>query len=129
MSLPFIILSTWKIKEGKAKDYKKFYKKLVDIIDANEPQLIGFHAFFNEDETEITGIQVHQNAASMDFHMQVLRDKVGDIMQEVAGFMEPRRVEYYGDLPNSLKDMKWGEEVTVNAKPLHIGGFTRSPGG
>ena len=69
MSKPLIFVSTWKIREGRLEDYKQFAKELIEHIQKKEPQLIAFNMYFNEDETEMTSIQVHPDTASMDFHM------------------------------------------------------------
>lgn len=124
MSGPFILVSTWKIKEGKLEELVRFQRGLAEVIEANEPQLIAFNAFINEDETEMTSIQVHPDAASMDFHLQVLRDKLGDAMSAVAEFAEPKSLEYYGMPPESLQSSV-GARDGSGAKPIHIGGFTR----
>lgn len=44
-------------------------KEILKIVETNEPQVIAFHGFLNEDGTEMTSIQVHPDTASMDFHM------------------------------------------------------------
>lgn len=67
MSGPFVLISTWGIKDGKAEELTSFQRKLAEFIHVNEPQLIAFNAFINEDGTEMTCIQVHPDAASMDF--------------------------------------------------------------
>ena len=70
MAETLIYISTWRIKEGRLEDFKRFTRELVDIFEAREPQLIAFNVFLNEDETEMTSIQVHPNADSMDLHLQ-----------------------------------------------------------
>lgn len=66
MPAPFIILSDWEVKEGKVEELKRFQKELSAFIEAKEPQLIAFNAFLNEEGTEMTSIQVHSDAASME---------------------------------------------------------------
>jgi hypothetical protein len=128
MSGPFVIISTARIKEGKLEEFKRFYLELVDIIKANEPQLIAFHAFLSEDGTEMTGVQVHPNAASMDFHLQVL----GDRMRKSFEFIELKHTEYYGTPSAGLLEVNSklaAAGVVLSVKPLHIAGFTRSAAG
>ena len=129
MSGPFIIISTWGIKEGRLAELKRFQNELTEIVKAKEPQLIAFNAFVNEDGTEMTSIQVHPDAASMDFHLKVLREHLGDAMSAVADFVQPKNMEYYGTPPESLQDsvsVRGGDLIT---KPIHLGGFTRSTAG
>jgi hypothetical protein len=132
MFQPLIYISTWKIKEGKLEDYKRFVKELMEIVEAKEPQLIAFNMYLNEDETEMTSIQIHPDAASMDFHMQVLTQVLKvDMVEwiERADFIEPKHIEIYG---TPSVDLLEADQPLVDAgiprsiKPLHMAGFTRS---
>ena len=135
MFKPLIYLSTWKIKEGRLEDYKRFVKQLMELIETKEPQLIAFNVYFNEDETEMTGIQVHPDAASMDFHMQVLAKVIGEDMVgwiDRADFLEPKHIEIYGSPSAKLLE---ADQPLVDAgilrsvKPTHFAGFTRPTAG
>jgi len=135
MSKPLIFISTWKIREGRLEDYKQFAKEFMEHVKAREPQLIAFNMYFNEDETEMTSIQVHPDTASMDFHMQVLAKVIGQDMIEWinrADFLEPKHIEIYGTPSAKLLE---ADQQLVDAgiprsvKPLHFAGFTRSAAG
>jgi hypothetical protein len=135
MSKPLIFVSTWKIREGRLEDYKQFIKELIEHVKTREPQLIAFNIYFNEDETEMTGIQVHPDAASMDFHMQVMAKVIGEDMIEWierADFLDPKHFEIYGTPSAKLLE---ADQPLVDAgiprsvKPLHFAGFTRSTAG
>jgi hypothetical protein len=128
VSGPFILISTWGIKDGKVEELKRFQEELSELIQAKEPQLIAFNAFLNEEGTEMTSIQVHPDTASMDFHLQVLSDHLGDAMSSVAPFVEPRSLVYYGMPPESLRSSITSRGENPGSKPIHMGGFTRLPG-
>ena len=105
----------------------------MELVEAKEPLLIAFNVFFNEDETAMISIHVHPHAASMDFHMQVLAQVVGEEMVgwiDRADFLEPKHIEIYGTPSAKLLE---ADQPLVDAgipqsvKPLHIAGFTRSP--
>jgi len=132
LSEPLIYITTWRVKEGRLEDYKQFAKQLIEIVEAKEPQLIAFNAFVNEDRIEMTSIQVHPDAASMDFHMQVVNQALGEEMNDWVGradFLEPKRVEIYGTPSTKLLE---ADNPAVEAgipreiKPHLIAGFTRS---
>jgi hypothetical protein len=135
MSEPLIYISTWSIKEGRLEDFKHFVREMVEIYRTNEPQLIAFNVFLNEEETEMTSIQVHPDADSMDFHMQVLERALGEEMSDWVGradFIEPKHIEIYGTPSAGLLEadqplVESGLSHTV--KPLHIAGFTRATPG
>lgn len=127
---PLVYVTTWRIKEGRLEDYTEFSKKLLAIFEAREPQLIGIHLFINEDGSELTSIQIHPDAASMDLHMQVVNSALAEDMAEWverADFLEPMHIEIYGEPSQALLD---ADEPFVKAgiarsiKPRHLIGFT-----
>ena len=135
MTKPLIFVSTWKIREGRLEDYKKFAKEFMEHVKTREPQLIAFNMYFNKAETEMTSIQVHPDAASMDFHLQVLAKVIGEDMIEWidrADFLEPKHIEIYGTPSAKLleADQPFVDAgIPQSVKPLHFAGFTRSAAG
>jgi len=135
MIKPLIFVSTWKIKEGRLEDYKQFAREFMEHVKAKEPQLIAFNMYFNEDETEMTSIQVHPDAASMDFHLQVLAKVIGEDMIEWidrADFLAPKQFEIYGTPSAKLLEANQpfvDAGISQSVKPLHFAGFTRSTAG
>ena len=75
MSGPFIFIATNRLKEGRFEDERKRVPQLCDFIEANEPRLIAFNEYASEDGTEVGVVQVHPDAASMEFHMGVVADR------------------------------------------------------
>lgn len=133
MAGPLIVITTARIKEGKLEDYKRFIKELLEQFMAKEPQLIAMNVFLNEDETEMTSVQLHPNAASMDSHMQVLNQVLGEEMRqwvERADFLEIKHIEIYGTPSAALleADQQWVDSGVVkrSVKPVHVAGFTRA---
>ncbi|MDX1436805.1 MAG: hypothetical protein R3335_08345 [Anaerolineales bacterium] len=132
MFAPLIYISTWKIKEGRLEDFEQFTRKIVKLIQEKEPQLIAFNVFLNEEQTEMTSIQIHPDADSMDFHMQVVNDILGEEMNdwvERADFIEPLSFEICGAPSTALLE---ADQPAVEAgiprriKPLRVAGFIRS---
>ena len=132
MIKPLIFVTTWKIKEGRLEDYKKFAKEFMENVKAKEPQLNAFNMYFKEDETEMTSIQVHPDATSMDFHLQVLAKVIGEDMIEWidrADFLEPKIFEIYGTPSAKLleADQPFVDAgIPQSVKPIYFAGFTRS---
>jgi quinol monooxygenase YgiN len=132
MSQPFISIATLRIKKGKLDDFTRSYKEVVETVMEHEPRIIAFHGFVNEDGTEMTIIQVHPDTASMDFHMQVLADKLAEHVARALGpeLIEPKQVEYYGTPSESALEMdRQVPGLVVGIKPLHVAGFTRTSTG
>jgi quinol monooxygenase YgiN len=128
MTEPLIVVTKLRIKQGRLEGLIEYYKKIAEIVETAEPQLIAFLAFLNDDGTEMTSIQVHPDAASMDFHMQVLRDTYDESFSEYGQMFDVLSVEYYGSPPRSALDMDRQFEMPVSLNPRHIAGFTRGLG-
>jgi quinol monooxygenase YgiN len=129
MAQPFIYVGTLGIKEGKLEEVKQSWQAVVEAVKEHEPQMIAFHGFVNEGGTEMTVIQVHPDTASMDFHMKVLRETLGEQLARALGpeLFEFRRSEYYGTPSESALEMdRQIPGLAVDVKPTHLAGFTRA---
>src|SRR5919199_2060971 len=74
MAAPFIVIRTFTTKEDKLEAFKQFLRELFKFIETNEPRLLAINAYINEDGTEVSFIQVHPDAASMEFHEKVAHE-------------------------------------------------------
>jgi quinol monooxygenase YgiN len=127
MSEPFIFIGTHTLKEGKLEDFKKSCGGLVEVVEANEPRLIAFNLYANQDGTEVTVVQVHPDADSMLFHMQVAREHISEAYQSTLEKTE--RIDVYGKPSDTVLEMisqLAGSGVPLSVKAHHLGGFTRS---
>jgi hypothetical protein len=75
VSGPFIFIATNRLKPGKLAAERERVPGLVDFIEANEPRLIAFNEYVNEDGTEVAVVQIHPDADSMRFHMGVVAER------------------------------------------------------
>jgi len=133
MSEPVVYVSTWRIKDGKFDEYRRFHTELVKIVDENEPRLTAFLAFTNEDLTEVTNIHVYPDSETLDRHMDVLGEKMrllpGDLTA-VMGYLDPVRIEVFGTPGGKAAEMDKGladSGVPFAVKQRYLGGFTRQP--
>jgi quinol monooxygenase YgiN len=126
MSGPFIYIYSVRVKEGKLEEYKRLYNQALEVFKAREPRLIAYHAFFNEDANEATIIETHSDAASGDWHTEVLRE-IGDTYNSVFELVvEIKRVEYYGTPSQAF--LEWDRSIPgikLAMHPVYLGGFTR----
>ena len=53
MSVPFICIATNRLNPGKLNSEQKRPPDLIDVIHANEPRLIAFNEYADEEGTEI----------------------------------------------------------------------------
>ena len=125
MAEPLMFVATWKVHDGHVEDLERYYRKVVEIVEANEPRIIAFNGFFSEDGTEFSSIQVHPDVASMEFHMQVLRENWEESFAEFSEWSEAVGIQYFGAPPESARAMDRQMGIPVSIKPRHVAGFTR----
>jgi len=126
MAGPFIYIGTTTIKPGKLEEARKRIAELVDFVETNEPRMIAFYCFLDEQGSKLTVVQVHPDSASMEFHMQVNAKHFTTAFDYLD---ESISEQYYGEMSETLAAelAKWDEpNVAVTLMPVHEGGFTRS---
>jgi quinol monooxygenase YgiN len=127
MSSPFIFIATNRLKPGALDRERKRVPGLVEFIEANEPRLIAFNEYVSEAGDKVTMVQVHPDAASMEAHMEIVRDRA---MQAYAETLDATvRVQVFGEPTEAILDVLRqqtgsGVDITVNGE--HLGGFIRS---
>jgi hypothetical protein len=126
MTEPFIHVGTYTIKPGKAGEARKRIAELVDFVETNEPRMIAFHCFLDEEGSKLTVVQVHPDSASMEFHLQVNAKHFTTAFDYLESQMSD---QYYGVMSETLgaEIAKWDDpSVAVTLMPIHEGGFTRT---
>ncbi len=122
----FVYVGTMTVKPGKEDDVRKLVASLVDFVETNEPRIIAFHAYLDDAARSLTIVQVHLDAASMEFHMQANAKHFAsafDILEAVVS------EQYYGEITPTLSAelAKWDDpSITVTRMPVHEGGFSRT---
>lgn len=122
------------IKEGQAERLKEWTRAFVKTVAEKEPQFVALTVFFNEEETEMTSIQVHRDTASMDHHMEVLGPAMAELAETHGNwfeYVEPPATNAYFGPPSERaleEDRDYAEQglVTLSLFPVHVAGFVRS---
>ena len=127
MPAPFIFVGTHRIKDGQVGAYIEYFREFAEFVKENEPRLIVFEGYVNEEGTRMTIVQVHPDAESMEFHMQTIGKHVGEAYDRFLDGTE--RIDVYGvprggvvAMINQLSSMD--EPLNISARP--VAGFTRS---
>jgi len=126
MSDAFVYVGTWTIKPGKAAEAKTFFAKHAALIEKSEPRLIAFHVYFDEEGKTGTVVQVHPDSASMELHMQVIAEHMGEAFEIIDTILSE---QYYGPMSQPLSETlaQWETPgVAVTKMPVHEAGFTRT---
>src|SRR3954468_10814548 len=82
MSSPFILIATNRLKPGAYEAERHRVPGLVEFIRAGEPRLLAFNEYINAERTKVTVVQVHPDAASMEFHMGAIRERAAQAYSE-----------------------------------------------
>jgi hypothetical protein len=123
---PFIFIATNRLKPGKLDDEKNRLPGLVDFIQANEPRLIAFNEYANEDGAEVAVVQVHPDADSMAFHMEAIAERAASAYADT--IEATTSIQVFGTPGGAVIDLlrrQAGAGVPLSVKPHHLGGFTR----
>ncbi len=126
MTGPFIFVATNRLKEGKLDAERKRVPGLSDFIEANEPRLIAFNEYANDDGTEVAVVQVHPDTDSFEFHMGVVRERAARAYEET--LEGTASIQVFGTPTEAILEMLGraaGSGVEFTVKPHHLGGFTR----
>jgi hypothetical protein len=127
MAGPFIFIATNRLKPGKAEAEKQRVPGLVDFIEANEPRLIAFNEYVNDEGTDVAVVQVHPDADSFEFHMGVVRERAARAYEEALD--ATTGIQVFGAPTETILEMlrrAAGDGVEYTVKQHHLGGFARS---
>ena len=125
--MPFIFIATNRLKPGKLEAERQRVPGLVEFIEANEPRLIAFNEYANDEGTEVAVVQVHPDADSFEFHMGVVRERASRAYDETLD--ATTGIQVFGTPTDAIMEMlsrSGGSGAQYTLKPHHLGGFTRS---
>jgi NAD-dependent oxidoreductase involved in siderophore biosynthesis len=126
MSGPFIFIATNRLREGKLAAERERTRDLSSFIEANEPQLLAFNEYANEEGTEVGVVQMHPDAPSMELHMEVVAERAARAYAETLD--ATTSIQVYGEPSDAVLEMlsrQAGAGVPMIVKRHHIGGFSR----
>jgi hypothetical protein len=127
MSPPFIFIATNRLKPGRLERERTRVPGLVEFIEANEPRLIAFNEFVNDAGDEVTVVQIHPDAASMEAHMEIVRERAQEAYAET--LEATVRIQVFGRPTEAILEIlrqQAGDGVEISVNGEHLGGFTRS---
>jgi hypothetical protein len=78
---PVMFIDTWRIRKGKLDAFKDAARAFVDFVADNEPQLIAYTVYVDEESNHSTVVQIHPNSESIEFHMEVAGPQFGRFME------------------------------------------------
>lgn len=124
MSRPFIFITTHTVKDGRLEELSRLTEEFLEFVRTNEPRLVAIGAYLNDSRDQMTLVQVHPDAESMDFHLQVAADKI----HQAFNIVDNDSVHVFGDpgpVARGLLDQISQAGVRVTLQPSRLGGFNR----
>jgi hypothetical protein len=124
---PFIFIATNRLKPGRLDQERERVPKLAEFIEANEPRLIAFNEYVNEAGDEVTVVQIHPDAESMEAHLAIVGERAREAYAQTLDATV--RIQVFGQPTQAILDTlrqqaSSGVEISVNGD--HLGGFIRS---
>jgi hypothetical protein len=122
----FIFIAINRLKPGKLADERARVPGLVEFVEANEPQLLAFNEYADEDGGEVAVVQVHPDAHSMAFHMEVVAERAATAYAQTVE--ATTSVQVFGAPNDAVLDVsrrQAGAGVALRVMPVHLGGFVR----
>jgi hypothetical protein len=126
MSAPFIFIATNQLRAGKLAAERERAIELSAFIESSEPQLLAFNEYASEDGAEVSVVQVHPDAASMEFHMQTVAERAARAYAET--LEATTSIQVYGEPSPAVLEMlrrQAGAGVPMTIRRQHLAGFTR----
>jgi len=126
MAEPIVYIDRSEIRPGRLEEVKRAVSSLVEFVDKNEPQLIFYGFYIDEESSAMTVVAVHPDSSSLEFHMKI----GGPEFRKLADSIDLRSIDVYGQpTPTVLDQLQQkarmlGEGSRVVAHELHSG-FSR----
>jgi CO dehydrogenase/acetyl-CoA synthase delta subunit len=124
---PFIFIATNRLKAGRLDLERERVPNLAEFIEANEPRLIAFNEYVNEAEDEVTVVQVHPDAGSMETHLEIVGERAQKAYAQTLDATV--HVQVFGRPTQAILDtlrQQASSAVEINVNGEHLGGFIRS---
>jgi hypothetical protein len=123
---PFIFVATNRLRPDAFDAERRRVAELSDFIEAAEPRLLAFNEYANAARTEVTVVQVHPDAASIEFHMGVVGERAAQAYAET--LEATTMLQVFGTPSDAVVEMlraQAGAGVSLSVHAEHLGGFTR----
>jgi quinol monooxygenase YgiN len=119
---PIMFIDTWRIRDGELDAFKDAARGFVDFVAENEPQLIAYSVYVDEESNQSTVLQIHPDSESIEFHLEVAGPQFGRFME----LYEPGgRIEVHGrpadHVLERMRQMAQQFGVTVLVKERYAG--------
>lgn len=123
MSGPFILITTNTINEGQLEGVKRLSTRFAERVRAADTGLLAFSFYLNDEGTEVSNVQVHRDAASMDAYLPIAQE----LIQEALSITTTESIDVYGTpgpVVQQVLRMNAEQGARVHVTSDRISGFT-----
>ena len=127
MSQPIVYLDTSEVRPGRLEELKAAMNDLARFVQASEPRLLAYNAYFTDDGTRMSVLHINPDSASLERHMKV----AGPKFPPIGEFIKLLSIDVYGRPDDGLVEglrqkAKMLGSGTVRVHDFHAG-FARLP--
>ena len=108
------------MKPGKQEEARKSLSDHARFIEENEPRMIAFHVYFDEEGNKASVVQVHPDSASMELHMQLIAEHMGGAFEIIDTILSE---QYYGSMSDAISGIP-----RIDASRYFVANFARLNG-
>jgi hypothetical protein len=127
MSGPLIFSSRSRVKPGKVELYRAHVSAATELVESEEPQMIAFNSYESADGTDVSTVQIHPDADSLDTHFKLYRER---LMERSVEALDTYEINVFGTPSEAAREFL--EQYAVHTSglllrvlPVHAAGFLR----
>lgn len=104
-----VYLDTSEVRPGELGKLRVAMAQLASFVEANEPRIIAYNVYFSGDASRMSVLHVHEDVASLEFHMKV----AGPRFPPIAPLVKLLTIEIFGTVNDAVL-----EQLKAKAKLL-----------
>jgi hypothetical protein len=124
MTEPLTFIATFRVPAGKADEVRDLVAAYTEFVDVHEERTLAVQFLLDAAETRLINVHTQQDAAAMDAHLELARDRIAAALELV----EPEAIIVCGEpgpVLSQVLEHNRQRGATVTVLPQRIGGFVR----
>ena len=101
MSQDITLIVQFKIHDGKQEEWKAIYDEGMEDVAANDPDVLSFTLYINDDESVFTSYEVYRTSEAILMNFKLAEDRINRILAA----SDVISVEVFGDVSNEVRDL------------------------
>lgn len=127
MPEPLVFITTHAVADGRTEAIAQLGERFAAHVEALDLPIAAFHFHLSEDGREVTNVQLHESAASMDAYLPAVQDLIGEALE----LSSTTTIDVLGAPGPTLREVlsrNAANGARVRIRPRHVAGFTRGMG-